>query len=52
MFTRKTIASSRRSHPASGMVAESKLAHLIGMLSEKDLFSIEKAISNAGLPTK
>jgi len=37
---------------AIGMVAESKLAHLMGILSEKDFFSIEKAIINAGLPTK
>ncbi len=49
---RKKISLLHGEAVAIGMVAESKLAHLIGMLSEKDLFSIEKAISNAGLPTK
>jgi len=37
---------------AIGLVAESKLAHLLGLLSEKDFLLIEKAIINVGLPTK
>ncbi len=34
------------------MAAESKLAELIGLLSEKDFFTIEKAINQVGLPTR
>lgn len=37
---------------AIGMVAESKLASLLGMLPEKDLKTIEKSLINAGLPIR
>jgi len=37
---------------AIGMVAESQLANLLGMLSKKNLETIKKSLITAGLPTK
>ena len=37
---------------AIGMIAESKLAELMGLLPIEDFVSIEKAISQVGLPTR
>lgn len=37
---------------AIGMLAESKLASLLGMLPEKDSETIEKSLRNAGLPIR
>lgn len=37
---------------AIGIIGESKLAELMGLLSEKDFLAIEKAIDHAGLPTR
>lgn len=37
---------------AIGMVGESKLAQLMRLLSKKDFLTIEKAITNAGLPMR
>ena len=37
---------------AIGMIAESKLAQLMGLLPKNDFLTIEKAIGHAGLPTR
>lgn len=37
---------------ALGMIAESKLAQFLGLLSEKDFRTIENGLINTGLPTK
>jgi 3-dehydroquinate synthase len=37
---------------ALGMIAESKLSHLLGILSEKDFHMIENGIEKAGLPVR
>lgn len=37
---------------ALGIIGESRLAYLMGLLTEKDFVRIEKAVSNAGLPKK
>jgi 3-dehydroquinate synthase len=37
---------------AIGMVSESRLSQLMGLLSKKDLEAIEKGINKAGLPTR
>ena len=37
---------------AVGIIAESKLSNLLGMLSKKDFLTIEKTICQTGLPTR